>query len=147
MHPKLVATFTEFMDSRDKIEALLDPIQNVIDDKTLALMERDEGRKYTWHKKRLLIESKRILDRLKSDSLKQAEIEQDIKQYTDLVKEFDDYIRNADDLPSGLSVSSSSHGNILMKLRDYRDARKSKNAKKAATAYNNAIKSYNNMIR
>ena len=124
----------------------MNPVKQELDDKTLILIEKESGRKFQWQKKRIFMESKRILDLLNSENLKQEAIDQAVKHYADVVKEFDDYVRTADDLTSGSSAYTSRPANLLSQVRDYRDAKKKKNNRQAVNAYNNAVQTYNHMV-
>ena len=144
MHPKLVAAFETFVVERHKFDVELTAVKNVLDEKVLAEIEKTEGRKYAWQKKRVMMVSSRIMDLANSDKPDVAKLDEAVKSYAQIVREFDDYVRSADDV--GHDTISSYPASILSKLRDYRDALQKKNQRQAVQALNSALSDYNTMV-
>lgn len=62
MHPKLVAAFNNFSKADNAMHATLDGITKPLSQRTLGRIEREEGKKFRWHRKNTLIEARELVE-------------------------------------------------------------------------------------
>lgn len=146
LHPKLVAAFTNFIKAREAFDAELTPTKKLLDDYSLAVIEKTEGKKWTWHQKNIMMLTSRSLEVLADDKTSQESMNELVKTYSEATKEFDSYVRNATDKPVASSAYTDKPASILKKFRDMRDAKLKKDKNNFIKAYNEAVRDYNHMV-
>ena len=62
MHPKLMAAFDAFSKADNNMHTTLDAITRPLADRALARIEREEGRKFRYHRKHTLIAARDLVD-------------------------------------------------------------------------------------
>lgn len=146
LHPKLVDAFQAYMTAREKFDTELTTVKDSVDIQLLDRLEKEQGKKFAWHKKNIFMATSKTLDKLSNEKISQNEIDNLVKNYAETVHEFDAYMKTADDKTSGSSAYASRPNTILRKLRDFRDYKKKKNQNRAIQAYNDAVREYNHMV-
>lgn len=62
MHPRLMAAFANFSKADNNMHATLDGITKPLSQRTLARIEREEGRKFRYHRKNVLIGARELVE-------------------------------------------------------------------------------------
>lgn len=62
MHPRLVAAWARFSKADKELHDTLDGITKPLAQRTLARIEREEGKKFRWHRKNVLITSREMVE-------------------------------------------------------------------------------------
>jgi hypothetical protein len=62
IHPKLVTAFNAFSKADNNMHATLDGVTKPLSQRTLGRIERDEGKKFRWNRKNVLIEARELVE-------------------------------------------------------------------------------------
>lgn len=62
MHPKLVTAFQNFSKADNGLHSTLDGITKPLATRTLGRIEREEGKKFRWHRKNTLIQAREVVE-------------------------------------------------------------------------------------
>jgi hypothetical protein len=62
MHPRLMTAFANFSRADNNMHATLDSITKPLSQRTLGRIEREEGRKFRWNRKNVLIEARELVE-------------------------------------------------------------------------------------
>lgn len=62
LHPQLMAAFQAFSKADTNLHVALDGVTKPLSQRTLARIERDEGKKFRWHRKNTLIEARELIE-------------------------------------------------------------------------------------
>jgi hypothetical protein len=62
MHPRLMTAFANFSKADNNMHATLDGITKPLSQRTLGRIEREEGKKFRWNRKNVLIEARELVE-------------------------------------------------------------------------------------
>lgn len=75
MHPKLIAAYKAFDEADATLRGELEKIQDELDVKRLADLEKTEGKKYAWHSTNVMVQAKKLLEKGNVADLKEIKLE------------------------------------------------------------------------
>lgn len=91
LHPKLIAAFKEFEAVDTTMRAELDKIQDELDVKRLAELEKTEGKKHAWHVTNTMMFAKKLSNQANVADLAEIKLEELQKAVEDFEKAFDEF--------------------------------------------------------
>lgn len=147
LHPRLVEAFGNVEKTYAAFDAEFSSVKAQIDVQSLNNIEKTEGKKYRWYMKRTMMASRAAIEALQEVNSKAdiPALSEAIKSYAVIVREFDEYVETATDLPIAFTAKSGPAG-ILSKLREARDALEKNNITWFNNYSNSAVSEYNTMV-
>lgn len=148
LHAQLVPAAEAFLKEREAIERQMRVFSADISQRELAAIEQREGRSARWHVRDVMIEARRILDRMPTEKQPVVDVkafDEALAVYAASVRRFDEF---AQANPGKVRFIDSQPRSLLSKLREYRDklARARGNGRRAGdTTW--ILFDYNNMTQ
>jgi len=149
LHAKLASAGPAFLAERAKVDALFAEEKAKSDVTELAMIEKREGRKARWHVSNVMIQARKIVDRLPDGDkpvVDMAAFDAALTAYGAAVKDMDGYGAAN---PGSFFVFESQPRSLLGKLREFRDklARAKGDARRAgASDLTWIVNDYNMMV-
>jgi hypothetical protein len=150
LHAKLKPAAETFLAERATLERDMGIVQSDLNRAELEALEKREGRKARWQVRNVMIEARKIVDLLPSNTapiVRLPAFDAALDRYASAVKDFDDYARAN---PNSFHVFESQPRSLLGKLREMRAklGRTKGDARKAGVGFDLTwiINDYNMMV-
>lgn len=119
-HAKLVAMMPPILALRERMSRQLDALSDTVDERQLAYIERVDGKRYSWHSRRILSSARKLSNFIDINLKKTAlpTLDKAIADYAATVRDFDAYLAQPD---AQHGIMESQPRSFLSKMREMRD--------------------------
>ena len=150
MHPKLIEGFQKMKTASEKVAKSLDKIQDELDQKEMAELEKEQGKKLPWQVRSFLVHSKKLVNSI-PDSDKDFNSETFLPLAEALIKsanELDEYTLANNEEVSKVSGFSAFDGSAKTFIKQVKEVKRSlaETKKLPANGLSQIINEYNKMI-